>query len=229
MLKLDEPLKGAVKVISPTMPEDQINQILRTPGVYHAPGHYQYPVSEGGKVGNHLDSLFLIEPIVKNDQFVSWIVDDMCRWLAAEKLEFDVIFAAEQTAVTFIVEKLAKRLNVRKAYLEYTYGGWFGTELVEGEIKKGDRVLVFNGVTLRGRCVGERLPHVVENLGGIVIAAAVFAKGTAPGVTAAEKRYGEKFYATVQVDIKVASPQDCEQCLLEAIPELTPWTKLRDA
>jgi len=211
------------------MPEDQINQILRTPGVYHTPGHFQYPVSEGGKVGNHLDSLFLIEPIVKEDQFVEWIVDDICRWIDAEKLEFDVIFAPAQMAVTFIVEKLAKRLNVRKAYLEYTYAGWFGTELVEGEINKSDRVLLFNGITHQGRCVGERLPHFVENIGAKVVAAAVFAKSTTAGVIATEQHYGTKFYAAVQVDIKVATPQDCEQCLLESIPELTPWTKLRDS
>jgi orotate phosphoribosyltransferase len=225
MLKLD----GAVKVVSPTMPEDQIKQILGTPGVYHADGHFQYPVSEGGKVGNHLDSLFLLEPIVKNDQYIEWIVDDICRWIAAEKLEFDVIFAPAQMSVTFLVEKLASRLNARKAYWEYTYGGWFGAELVEGEVKKGDRVLVVNGVSMRGRCVGDRLPRYVENLGGTVVAAAVFAKGTAPGVADAEKRYGKNFYATVQVDIKVAAPQDCQQCAVEPTTELTPWTTLRDS
>lgn len=231
MLKLDDALEGAIKVTSATAREDEVRAILSVPGVFIASGHFQYPVSESGKVGNHLTSLFLIEPIARNEQYVEWIAADICLWAQAEKLAFDLIFAPAQPAVKVLARRIAERLRLAEAYWEYTPGGWFGSRLVEGTIKEGDRVLVFNGVTQQGRCVGERLPAFVEAAGGKAVAAAVFAKGTAAGVSAAEKRFGRNFYAMVQVDITVASASDCVVCRdsSHGAEELTPWTRFRDS
>lgn len=230
MLKLDEPLARAIRVTSPTVPDEQVEAMLRTPGAYLPSGHFLYPADEAGKKGNHLTSLFLVEPIAANMQYVEWIVDDIERWQLKEGLTFDLVFAPAQMAVKTIARQIAARLGIRQAYWEYTPGGWFGEKIVEGAVKPGDRVLVFNGVTQQGRCVGERLPSFVEAAGGIVAAAAVFAKGTADGVAAAEKRYGSRFYSMVQVDIVVAAPSACQLChgASSEPPALIPWTKYRD-
>jgi len=215
------------KIISRTIPDGQIGEILSTPGIFFEHGHYLYPVSDEKRQGNHLDAIFLIDPISGKDQCVQALVDDICRWLKKEAIDPDVIFAPAQAAVRTIVERLAARIGKRTAFWEYLPSGWFGDKLVSGEVRAGDRVLVFNGVSQQGRCVGERLPEFVESLGGQTVAAAVIAKGTAPGVAAAEKRFGSKLYATLQVDIRVQQPEGCSICQ-ESGGTPTPWTDLRD-
>ncbi len=228
MLKLSEDLRKSLKVTSTTMPDQQIGTILQTPGIFFGPGHYLYPAREGNRSGNHLDAVFLIEPIAANEQFIDWIVSDVCRWIQKENIQFEVIFAPAQPAVQKMVHKLAAATRAREAFWEYLPSGWFGDKLVSGEVKPGDRVLVFNAVTQQGRCVGERLPAFVEGLGGKPVAAAVFAKGTAGGVKAAEERYGPKFYASVQVTIGIETPEQCHICKKDGSAELIPWTQLRD-
>jgi hypothetical protein len=228
MPRSGETLKEAVSTFSETFPRDLLTEILSTPGAHCAHGHFQYPASEGNRVGNHLDSLFIIEPIAANERYVGAIVEDVCRWLEREKVEFGVIFAPAQPAVQRIAGKLAERTGARLASWEYLPSGWFGTRLVSGSVEKGDRVLVFNGVSQQGRCVGDRLPSFVRDLGGETVAAAVFAIGTAPGAKQALERYGSKLYATVQVDININPPQDCPVCARPDAPPLVPWTEVRD-
>jgi hypothetical protein len=226
MLKSDSSLAG-VKVVTQTMPTDQVTRLLDTPGISFRGGHFQYPVDEGEKRGNHLDAIFLIEPIAAETEYVNWIVGDIRRWLDAEKIEFDVIFAPAQPAVMRLVDQLAFETGKRTAFWEYKPTGWFGDKLVAGEIGNGDRVLVMNGVTQQGRCVGERFPSFVSQLGGETVAAAVFAKGTAPGVKDAERKYGSKFYSAIEVSIEVTPPSSCKPCAV-GDTDATPWTNLRD-
>jgi orotate phosphoribosyltransferase len=219
-------MNKAIRQVSKTMPNNQLALMLDTPGTYFNAGHYQYPANDGERIGNHLDCVFLLDPISASENFVEQIVDDICLWLKAENIEFDLIFYPASPSVKPIVESLAKRTGSRLAGYEYLNSGWFGNKLVEGEVKPGDRVLVFNGVTQQGRCVGARLPQLAQELGGQVVAAAVFAKGTAAGVTQAEEKYGTKFYATIQVPISVNSPQECPVCKLDPAKTLTPWNLL---
>lgn len=218
---------GAIKVTSKTMPEEQIGKILSTPGIVFTDGHFEYPVSNNEQAGNHLQSVFLIEPIANNQQYVDWIVDDIARWLEDEHIELDVVFAPAQPAVKIIVEALAKKKNLRTVFWEYLPGGWFGSKVVAGALKPNDRVLVFNGVSQQGRCVGNRLPSFVDALGGQTVAAAVFAKGTAAGVKAAEERFGDKLYSTIQVSIPISTPEACPTCKSEPSKKLIPWTDLK--
>jgi len=224
-----ELLKEGVSVNSETFPLDELCEILTTPGMHLPDGHFQYPVSDGNRIGNHLDSLFIIEPIAGNTRFIGYIVADMYCWIAHEKLKFDVIFAPAQPAVKPMVRRLAERLRVREAYWDWLPTGWFGDRLLSGEIKPGDRVLVFNGVSQQGRCVGERLPSFVKDLGGDPIAAAVFAIGTGPGAQKAKELYGSKLYASVQVDINVHAPDQCPICARPDAPPLVRWTDLHEA
>jgi len=201
---------------------------LETSGVHVESGHFEFPAPDSGRVGNHLQSLFLIEPIAENKQFIGWIADDIVRWIEKRNLIFDVIFAPSQPAVKKIAHRIAERTATREAYWEYLPSGWFGTKCLEGEIHHGDKVLIFNAVTPQGRCVGERLPAFVEQLKGNVVGAAVFAKGTAAGVAAAEQRYGELFYSSIQVQIDVLRPDQCQQCQAPGATRAIPWTELRD-
>lgn len=231
MPQLSKPLSHCLRVTSDSFPKEKINEILATPGIYVTGGHFEYPVTEGNRVGNHLDSVFIIEPIAENSKFVDWIVDDILNWMEKHDIQFDVIFGPAQPAVQTIVDKLAERTGTRQAYWEYFPSGWFGAKLVSGEVKPGERVLVFNGVTQQGRCVGERLPAFVEGLGGNPIAAAVFAKGTASGVTIPENKYGDKFYSAVQASIQISPPNECANCKSSASgsqDKLTPWTVVRE-
>lgn len=218
---------GAIKVTSKTMPDEKIGQILSTPGIVFTDGHFEYPVSNDEQIGNHLQSVFLIEPIVANAQFVDWIVDDIVGWLDKNSIVVDSVFAPAQPAVKTIVDKLAQKKNLQAVYWEYLPGGWFGSKVVSGELKAGAKVLVFNGVSQQGRCVGNRLPLFVENLGGQPIAAAVFAKGTAEGVMAAEQKFGDMFYSTIQVHIPISAPADCSICKHDPTSKPTPWTELK--
>jgi len=228
MLKSSDYLDKSLRLCSSTMSRAELDEILATPGIYFASGHYLYPVSDGGRVGNHLNSLFIIEPIAAQDHLVDLIVSDMLRWIDREQIEFNLIFAPAQPAVQKIVHKLAERTGARQAFWEYKGSGWFGDKLVSGQVKPGDKALVVNGVSQQGRCVGDRLPSFVESLGGQAVAAAVFAKGTGPGVKAAEARYGSKLYSALEVDIKVQSPAECQICAGGGKKSLIPWTELRD-
>lgn len=227
MPRSGETLKEAISTVSETFPGDVLTDILSTAGAHIPHGHFQYPAREGNRDGNHLDSLFIIEPIAANERWVDAIVEDICRWIEREKVQFEVVFAPAQPAVQRIAGKLAERTGARQAYWEYLPSGWFGTRLVSGSIGKGEPVLVFNGVSQQGRCVGDRLPSFVEGLGGNTVAAAVFAIGTAPGARQAVERYGSKLYAAVQVDIDINPPQSCPLCARPDAPPLVPWTDVR--
>ncbi len=218
---------GAITVTSKTIPEEQIEKILSTPGIVFTNGHFEYPVSNKEQTGNHLQSVFLIEPIAANKQYVDWIVDDIAGWLESEHIEVDVIFAPAQEAVKIIVDALAKKKNLRTVYWEYLPGGWFGQKVVAGQVKPDERVLVFNGVSQQGRCVGLRLPSFVEKLGGQTVAAAVFAKGTVEGVKDAEKKFGDRLYSTIQVSIPISTPDTCTVCKNDPSKKLIPWTQLK--
>ena len=228
MQRSSEPATRGLKIISRTIPDGQIGEILSTPGIFFEHGHFLYPVSDGKREGSHLDAIFLIEPIARKQQCVQAIVDDICRWIKKESIEFDVVFAPSQAAVKTMAERLAARTGKRAAFWEYLPTGWFGEKLESGEIRPGDRVLVFNAVTQQGKCIGERLPEFAKSLGGETVAAAVVAKGTGAGVQAAEKRFGSKLYATIQVDIQVQPPDSCTICAEQTGGPPVPWTDMRD-
>lgn len=219
-----------LKVRSITFPAERLAAILSLPGIYHAPGHYEYPVSEGGKVGNHLDAFFLIDPIVRNKDFVTWIAGDINTWISRERIDCQFIFAPAQPAVKTIVNELAKITELPVVYWQYTESGWFGEDLASGEIKPGSKALVFNALSLTGRCVGERLPGFLEKYGAEAAGSAAFAMGTTSGAAKAMERFQNRLYVAVDVPLHLYYPQDCPICSQSTgmKTKLTPWTLLRD-
>ena len=228
MPRLSKPIHESLHVVSDSFPRDQIEEILSEPGIFFSDGHFEYPAPLDDRHGNHLNAIFILEPIAKKERFRHWIACDILLWLKRENITFDVILAPAQPAVMAIVEDLCKLTSTRSAFWEYLPQGWFGNRLVKGEILKGDRVLAFNGLSQTGNCVGNRLPAFASSLGGDTVAAAVFAKGSGKGVVAAEERYGPKLYSSLQVDVQVETPDQCQQCRKEPKAELTAWTKMRD-
>jgi hypothetical protein len=221
---------GALSVCSRTFPPERIGAILKTPGIYHSQGHFEYPVSEVGRTGNHLDAFFLIEPIVGNEEFVNWIIQDLSNWMAKESIACDLIFAPHQAAVRTIAEHLGKASSLPIAYWQSNPNGWFGNALASGTVKPGSKALVFNAVSLTGRCVGERLPSFVKELGAEPVASAAFAIGTTDGASKARERLQSRLYAAVDVPLHLYAPADCPMCAGKTGEnvKLTPWTTVRD-
>ncbi len=217
MEKLNQP----VNLISPNFKRENLKEILERASPLRTDGHYLYPADERG---NHLKGFFLLEPIVKHPDFVELISEDIIKWIKRNSIDFDLIFVPAQNGVKKFADFIASKLSKKKTYLEYLTTGRFGDKLVEGEIKPDDKVLVFNAVAVQGGCIGNKLPKLVESFKGKVIAAATFAKGITPLVQETEKKLGDNFYATIQIQIPVYSPDTCPLCQAEV--ELIPWTKL---
>lgn len=206
---------------SATFPGERLETILREATPFHPEGHYRYPADAQG---NHLQGYFLLEPVAAEPRFVDWIADDAAAWAERMDLRFDALFAPAQPAVQALVEAIASRLGSPAAYWEYLPSGRFGERLVKGRVAKGANALVFNGVSHTGRCVGQRLPAFVERLGGTVVAAAVFVKGSAPKVAETESRLGERFYSAIRAEVPVFAAQGCPLCARMGPP--VPWTAL---
>jgi len=201
-----------VKVVSNTYPPGQIEEMLKTPGVLFDDVHILYPSDEKDL---HFTRFFSIEPILADTQYRLWIVDDMFHWVKKEGIECDVVLAPNQPGVNVLADELADEMGSRLALWEYQKIGRFGDRFVSRHgynILPGERVLVFNGVTQQGKCVGQRLPSFAELFMGEVVAACVFAKGTTGDITATEKKYGSKFYSAIQVDIPIFTPGECPRC-----------------
>ncbi len=210
-----------MNLISPTFNREYLEEILKKADPFRPDGHYLYPADERG---NHLQGFFLLDPIANQPDLVELISEDIIKWLKRNSIEFDIIFSPGQPGVKKFTDYIASNLRKKKAHLEYLPSGRFGDKLVEGEIKPNERVLVFNAVAVQGGCIGNKLPKLVEHFKGKVVAAATFAKGITPLVQKTEQKHGDNFYATIEIQIPVYSPDTCPLCQAEV--ELVPWTKL---
>jgi len=206
---------------SETFPQERLEMILREARPFHADGHFLYPADDRG---NHLQGYFLLEPVAANPNFVDWIAEDVAAWTDRRGIEFDVLFAPAQPAVRVLAEAIGRKVGRPAAYWEYHPSGRFGERLVRGQVDRGARALVFNGVSHTGRCVGQRLPDFVESLGGTGVAAAVFVKGSAPKVAETEAKLGDRFYSAIRAEVPLFAPKGCPLCATRGPP--VPWTAL---
>lgn len=214
-------LGDRLSTTSETFRRDRLETILGEARPFHPEGHFLYPADERG---NHLQGYFLLEPVAAEARFVEWIASDVTAWVDRERIRFDVLFAPAHPAVKALADSIAAKVGCRVAYWEYLASGRFGEHLVEGHVPAGSQALVFNGVTHTGRCVGLRLPEFVARLGGTVVGAAVFAKGSAPKVIETEARLGRRFYSALRAEIPVFAPDGCPLCRDGGRP--VPWTDL---
>lgn len=204
-----ETTTDVIRLVSRTFPRSSWDRILREARPFTDTGHYLYPDDDKG---SHTKGFFAIEPVTRATAFVDEIADDMKAWADRSSNDVDVIFAPAQPGVRPLAEAVGERLERPTAYWEYLPSGRYGDRLVEGSVPPGSSVLALNGVSLQGRCVGLRLPQFVERLGGTVVSAAVFAKGSTDLVRQTERRLGDRFYSTVQVDVPIYAASDCPVC-----------------
>jgi hypothetical protein len=199
----------SIRLASETFPRRSLDRILQETRPFTDTGHFLYPDDDNG---SHTEGFFAIEPVTRSVAFVDAIVDDIESWADRESIDVDVIFSPAQPSVRPLTEGVGARLERPTAYWEYLPSGRYGDRLVEGSVPRDSKALALNGVSLQGRCVGLRLPQFVEGLGGTVVAAAVFAKGTADLVKKTEERLRERFYSTIQVDLPIYLPSTCPAC-----------------
>ena len=215
-----EQVTNRLSLTSPTFPRPWLDEILEIARPFAPDGHYLYPADRDG---NHLKGFLAFEPVARHPTFMARIADDIVSWAEDRSIDFDVLFAPAQPAVRILADAVAGALKKTAAYWEYRRSGRFGDRLVEGSVKPGSRAIVFNGVSLQGRCVGDRLPAFVERLGGSVVGAAVFAKGTAERIRDTEMRLGDRFYSTIRVDVPIYDATACPMCASTHEPPV-PWT-----
>lgn len=219
-----EATTDAIRLVSPSVPRNTIDRILGEARPFTETGHFLYPADANG---NHTKGFFAIEPVVRFPAFVSAIADDMAKWALRESIEVDVVFAPAQPAVRPLAEAIGTRLGRPTAYWEYLPSGRYGDRLVEGSVPRASKALALNGVSLQGRCVGLRLPQFVEGLGGTVVAAAVFAKGVSELVRQTERRLGDRFYSTLQVNVPIYAAAGCPLCASTLQPPVS-WREFAE-
>ena len=215
---------------STSFPSDRIEKMAEAGLLKVHDGHFLYPADEQGM---HLTRFFSVRPFARFPEFADWVADDILTWAESEAIGADVLLAPDQEGVTTLARAVSDRLGIGLALWRTLPSGRFidptggVTDFTEGRIEKGMRVIPFNGATLQGRCVGARLQDFTKAHGGEVAGLAVFAKGTTGIVEEVERKWGAKFYATIQIDVPVYSP---EQCPLEGkpgAPKLIPWTEIK--
>lgn len=216
------PLAGRLTVTSDTFPRERLETIVQEADPFTPEAHILYPADERGQ---HLRGFFAIEPVARHPEFVGWIGDDVTAWMRRRRIDFDVLFAPAHPAVRALAEAISAASGRAAAYWEYLPSGRFGTRLVEGQVPRGAHALVFNAVSHTGRCVGQRLPEFVAQLGGTTVAAAVFVKGTVPKVVETAARMGPRFYSALQADVPIYAPSECPICK-ETGQGPIPWTAL---
>jgi hypothetical protein len=214
-----------LRLVSATFPPRTYERILGDARPFTDVGHYRYPDDADG---SHTKGFFAIEPVTRSDAFVDAIADDVEGWFDRTAIDADLVFAPAQPAVRPLAEAVAARLGRPTAYWEFHPTGRYGDRLVAGAIPRGSRVLALNGVSLQGRCVGLRLPQFAAQSGADVVAAAVFAKGTADLVRKTEQLMGDRFYSTLRVDVPLYRASECPMCAATHEPPVS-WRTFAEA
>lgn len=208
------PIPEGITLISPTFSPQSLEALLEKTHPFITQAHLRYPADNLGP-SFHLPSFFYFSKILRDPSAAKLIAGDLGNWITSNKIPVDVIFAPADPEVKEIVKELSRMLNKPSAFLKVLPSGRFG-ESIEGKkhLTPGKNVLIFNGVSTTGRCVGLRLPQFAEQNHANVSAIAAFAKGSSPGVKEAEQKFHNRFYSAIQVNLPLypAEPQKCPLC-----------------
>lgn len=220
-----------VELVSKTFSQNRFQEMVRAGALRVHEGHYLYPADEKG---NHLTRFYSTEPLSRNLNFVRWVAEDISRWAKEKEILADILFAPADPSIATLTKAVGEALNISVTLWKYLPTGRFGeltgdasADFIQGRIAPGTRVIVFNGVTQQGRCVGEKLQNFAKKYGGEIVGLAVFAKGATDLVAKVEKEWGEKFYAAVRVQIPAYPPHQCPLEGQSDAPKLIPWTNLK--
>ncbi len=183
--------------------------------------------------GHHTATYLRFESIARIQQLITLIARDMADWVARlhEKRPVMGLVTTDSDA-RLLAERVAELLppQIRLRVVSTPYNretGKIGTDVMVGQIRPGERVLVMNDVTTRGQCVS-KLGKVVTNHGGVLAGMMVFARRDSGQFPLMDELTGTSpFYYTADLMMPQWEPSQCPLCrtqhpllLWKDIPEL---------
>lgn len=207
-----------VTLVSPTLDVERAIRIIKEADPFITGQHLAYPSDrDGAQV--HLETYFATEAIVRFPEFVSWLVGDVARWMAAKNFQPQVIFAPGTDPVRYFVHTLSRAVDAHPVYIDTKPSGRFG-DTIEGQIPTDAMVVTFNLTSLTGgRCIGFRLPDAATKNGGHVIGTAAIALGTSSLNEALRRKFPDNLYVAFHVAVTHHTPDACPA----NAPALRPW------
>jgi orotate phosphoribosyltransferase len=183
--------------------------------------------------GHHTATYLRFESIARIPQLITLIARDMADWVARlhEKRPVMGLVTTDSDA-RLLAERVAELLppQIRLRVVSTPYNretGKIGTDVMVGQIRPGERVLVMNDVTTLGQCVS-KLGKVVTDHGGVLAGMMVFARRDSGQFPLMDELTGASpFYYTADVMMPQWEPSQCPLCrtqhpllLWKDIPEL---------
>jgi orotate phosphoribosyltransferase len=177
--------------------------------------------------GQHTAAYLRFESIARIPQLVTVIARDMADWIARLHEKRPVIgLVTTDSGSRLLAERVAELLlpKIRLRLIVTPYNretGKIGTEIITGEIRPSERLLVLNDVTTRGQCVS-KLGKVVTDHGGVLAGMMVFARRDSGQFPLMEELIGTyPFYYTADLSMPQWNPPECPLC--RTGKPLLPW------
>jgi orotate phosphoribosyltransferase len=178
--------------------------------------------------GHHTATYLRFESIARIPPLITVVARDMADWIARlhEKRPVMGLVTTDSDARLLaerVAELLLPKIRLRLISTPYNRGtGKIGTDVVTGEIRPGERLLVLNDVTTRGQCVS-KLGRVVTDHGGVVAGMMVFARRDSGQFSLMDQLTGTyPFYYTADLSMPQWNPPECPLCQVGK-PLLLSW------
>jgi orotate phosphoribosyltransferase len=178
--------------------------------------------------GHHTATYLRFESIARIPPLITVVARDMADWIARlhEKRPVMGLVTTDSDARLLaerVAELLLPKIRLRLISTPYNRGtGKIGTDVVTGEIRPGERLLVLNDVTTRGQCVS-KLGKVVTDHGGVLAGMMVFARRDSGQFPLMDELTGTyPFYYTADLSMPQWNPPECPLCQVGK-PLLLSW------
>jgi len=192
--------------------EWDILRILRTSQSVFFDTHVEV-VSE-----HHTATYVRFESIARIPQLITVIARDMTDWIVRLHEKRPVVgLVTTDSDARVLAERVAELLfpKIRFRVITTPYNretGKIGTEIMTGQIRRGERFLVLNDVTTRGQCVN-KLGKVVTDHGGVLAGMMVFARRDSGQFPLMDELTGSfPFYYTADLLMPQWEPSSCPLC-----------------
>ncbi len=168
--------------------------------------------------GHHTGVYLRFESIARYPKLLTIIARDMAEWVATTfrrdplagliSPDSDARLLAER-----LVESLAEVMPLRLVLTAFDRStGRIGTEIIQGTIGKGDRLVSLNDVTTRGMCVS-KLGKVITDQGGDLAGMMVFARRDSGQFPLMEELVASlPFYYAADLMMPQWQPEECPLC-----------------
>jgi orotate phosphoribosyltransferase len=178
--------------------------------------------------GHHTATYLRFESIARIPPLITVVARDMADWIARLHEKRPVMglvptYSDARLLAERVAELLLPKIRLRLIVTQYNREtGKIGTEIITGEIRPGERLLVLNDVTTRGQCVS-KLGRVVTDHGGVVAGMMVFARRDSGQFSLMDQLTGTyPFYYTADLSMPQWDPPECPLCQVGK-PLLLSW------